>query len=352
MRFQHTLVDFADLDSMSQDTEESEAFKAKFKPKKTTDDVYTPPAVYDAVARWVFEKYGLPEDTLVVCPFYPGGDFATHDYPEGCLVLDNPPFSLMSKIVRFYVANKVRFFLFANTLTLFRQIDLCNAVVAGGDVTFDNGAKINTSFLTSLGENRIEVAGDLHDILRDVDRCRPKKSKSLYVYPPNVTTAPRLAMISCAGLSLSIREAWPLGRLEPGYDIYGGGALMADADAQREQAQREGIMLALAPEDARRLDRLNAGRKGGAMVYKGDVLDALTDRWQTTVQVAAKVERTTPRLRSHEAQVWQALARLQAEGLAERCSCGGSAMWRRVRWARWRTSAGCARGAGSATTTQ
>ena len=88
------------------------------------------------------------------------------------------------------------------------------------------------------------------------------------------------------------------------------------------------------------------------MVYKGDVLDALTDRWQTTVQVASKVERTTPRPRSHEAQVWQALAKLQAEGLAERCSCGGAAMWRRVRWARCPTSAGCAKDAGYATTTQ
>ena len=46
------------------------------------------------------------------------------------------------------------------------------------------------------------------------------------------------------------------------------------------------------------------------MVCKDDVLDALDDRWQTTVQVASRVERTTPRPRSHEAQVWQALARL------------------------------------------
>lgn len=87
------------------------------------------------------------------------------------------------------------------------------------------------------------------------------------------------------------------------------------------------------------------------MVCKDDVLDALDDRWQTTVQVAATVERTTPRPRSHEAQVWQALDRLRAEGLAERCSCGGAAMWRRVRWARCPTSAGCARAGGSATTT-
>ena len=281
MRFQHTLVDFANLDGMAEDTAESEAFAEKFKPKKTTDDVYTPQAIYDAVAKWVFETYGLPEDTVVVRPFYPGGNFLTHDYPEGCIVLDNPPFSIMHKIIRFYVANKVRFFLFANTLTLFQQIDLCNAVVVGGDVTFENGAKINVSFLTSLGSNRVEIAGDLHDLIRDADKGRPKKYKRGYEFPPNATTAARLATISGAGLSMSIEEAWPLDRLEPEHHIFGGGILIADADAQREAAQREAAQreaaqreaaqreaalrartkLHLADKDANRLAALNMARE-------------------------------------------------------------------------------------------
>ena len=32
-------------------------FKDKFKPKKTTDDCYTPALVYDAVAAWVAKEY-------------------------------------------------------------------------------------------------------------------------------------------------------------------------------------------------------------------------------------------------------------------------------------------------------
>lgn len=39
--------------------EDYEAFVGKFKPKKTTDDCYTPPEVYEAVADWVANEYNL-----------------------------------------------------------------------------------------------------------------------------------------------------------------------------------------------------------------------------------------------------------------------------------------------------
>ena len=48
-------------------------FVNKFKPKKTTDDCYTPPAVYDAVLGYVIKRYGI-DDSAVVRPFYPDGD--------------------------------------------------------------------------------------------------------------------------------------------------------------------------------------------------------------------------------------------------------------------------------------
>lgn len=38
----------------------------------------------------------------IVRPFWPGGDYEDFDYPTGCVVIDNPPFSILSKIVRFY----------------------------------------------------------------------------------------------------------------------------------------------------------------------------------------------------------------------------------------------------------
>lgn len=94
------------------------AFTDKFVPAKTTDDCYTPPLVYEAVADWVAREYGLDADKFVR-PFYPGGDFEREEYPDGCVVVDNPPFSILSRICRFYVDKGIRFFLFAPTLTLF-----------------------------------------------------------------------------------------------------------------------------------------------------------------------------------------------------------------------------------------
>lgn len=49
---------------------EYEAFVDKFKPKLTTDDCYTPPIVYDAVAKWTEETYGIDKRNFVR-PFFP-----------------------------------------------------------------------------------------------------------------------------------------------------------------------------------------------------------------------------------------------------------------------------------------
>ena len=78
-----------------------EGFVEKFKPKKTTDDCYTPPEVYEVIKDWVCNRYGINPE-IIVRPFYPGGDFENFNYPEGCLVLDNPPFSILAKIKRFF----------------------------------------------------------------------------------------------------------------------------------------------------------------------------------------------------------------------------------------------------------
>lgn len=52
--------------------EEYNEFLDKFENKKTTDDCYTPDIVFDAVADFVADEYGLERDKFVR-PFYPGG---------------------------------------------------------------------------------------------------------------------------------------------------------------------------------------------------------------------------------------------------------------------------------------
>lgn len=66
-----------------------EGFVEKFNPKKTTDDCYTPPAVYDYVLQYVADHCDI-DGMTVVRPFYPGGDYESLVYPDNCVVIDKP----------------------------------------------------------------------------------------------------------------------------------------------------------------------------------------------------------------------------------------------------------------------
>lgn len=66
-------------------------FIDKFKGAKTTDECYTPPRIYEVVKKWAVEKYGI-DSRAIVRPFMPGGNYYAFDYPDGCVVLDNPPY--------------------------------------------------------------------------------------------------------------------------------------------------------------------------------------------------------------------------------------------------------------------
>lgn len=85
--------------------------------KLTTDDCYTPHDVYDVVLDWVIDKYNLQDDTKIVRPFYPGGNYKEFDYPTNCVVIDNPPFSILASIRKWYMKQGIKYFLFCPTFT-------------------------------------------------------------------------------------------------------------------------------------------------------------------------------------------------------------------------------------------
>jgi len=166
-----------------------EGFVEKFKPKLTTDDCYTPPAVYDTVLQWLRENADI-EGREIVRPFYPGGDFENFDYPEGCVVVDNPPFSIYSKIVRFYIARGIRFFLFAPALTTFVRNADYTTIIANVKVTYENGAKVSTSFATNLFDYRFWLCGELR---RRIKAAQPAgKTRRGCLLPDTVLSSARL----------------------------------------------------------------------------------------------------------------------------------------------------------------
>lgn len=165
--------------SLREKLEDYDAFLAKFEAKKTTDDCYTPRGVYEAVADYVFAAYDLPDDAPIVRPFYPGGDYEHADYPEGCVVIDNPPFSLFAKIVDFYVANDIKFFIFCPALTAWQTIARRPGVTlvnTFADVTYANGANVRTSFATNLSpEYALHSAPELRRALHSIKERLPVK---------------------------------------------------------------------------------------------------------------------------------------------------------------------------------
>lgn len=150
--------------------DEYKSFEDKFKPKLTTDDCYTPVPVYDAVCAWVDKNITPLKDRQIIRPFFPGGDYEHHDYPAGCLVLDNPPFSISAQILDFYLEKKIPFFLFGNGLTLFgAKREGITYILIGEMIEFENGAKINIGFYTNLcPEIRIWCAADLAEAIRKI----------------------------------------------------------------------------------------------------------------------------------------------------------------------------------------
>ena len=202
--------------------ESYEEYIEKFKTKHTKDDTFTPPRVYDAIRDWAVREYGL-EGREIVRPFWPGADYTQAEYPEGCVVLDNPPYSMMSKICRFYTDRGIDFFLFANHVTLFNSLNnsKVNAVVTGNSVEFENGAKIPVSFLTNMGEDRVIISGDLYSI---IEKAIAHEDRSLrkVCYPPNIVSAARFTKFAKLGMNIRIRNMEYHSSVG-NYHLFGGG---------------------------------------------------------------------------------------------------------------------------------
>lgn len=212
--------------------EDYNGFVEKFKPKKTTDDCYTPPEIYEVIAGWVEEKYGVDRG-LMVRPFYPGGDYESFDYSGGKVVVDNPPFSILAKIKRFYVDNGVPFFIFAPALTCFSGALTCQLthVICDAKITYENGAVVPTSFVTNLGGDIVaESEPELSARINEVDdMLRRQKTKTLpkYEYPDHIVTAAKLQWYARHGTRFTVRrrDCVRVSKLDANpKGIFGGGA--------------------------------------------------------------------------------------------------------------------------------
>ncbi len=220
------------------DNPEYDAFVEKFKRKKTTDDCYTPENVYNAVADWVAEEYSL-DRACFVRPFWPDSDYQTFDYPSGCVVMDNPPFSIYTRILKWYQANNIKFFLFAPALTLFVNVPGVCFISTGTTVIYENGASVRTSFATNLDSARARTAPDLHSVIYEANKKNEnKKYFPKYEYPNHVVTAAIMHKLAHSGVDFRFKpeESEYTHNLDnmrkAGKGLFGGGFLLSDRAAQ------------------------------------------------------------------------------------------------------------------------
>lgn len=217
-----------------------EGFVEKFKPKKTTDDCYTPPAVYAAVKDWACRRFGIDPDKTVR-PFWPGGNYEALDYPAGAVVLDNPPFSCLAQIVRFYQTQRIPYFLFAPALTALGYTRIGASVLfTDSKITYHNGAQVNTAFVTSYGDNAVEITPDLGDAIKAA-QCKGRTIKrTVYQYPPNLLTTQGALALARHGVPYALprREAVFVRSLDAmrteGKEAFGGALLISNAAAARK----------------------------------------------------------------------------------------------------------------------
>ena len=226
-----------------------DGFVEKFKPKKTTDDCYTPPEIMEVVNSYVENRWGIDRSRFVR-PFYPGGDYESFEYNPDSVVVDNPPFSILSKIKKFYLERMIQFFLFCPSLTAFSTWDdRCDVLICNADIIYENRAVVKTGFVTSLPSEYVaESVPDLGDEIKRVsDELRKKTVKELpkYEYPNDVLTAARMQFLAAHHEPLRIRrgECVKIRSLDSqrkvGKVIFGGGLLLSErAAAEREAAER------------------------------------------------------------------------------------------------------------------
>lgn len=221
-----------------EETKEYIEFVEKFKPKKTTDDCYTPGNIYDVVADYVAEYYHKDKSKFVR-PFCPGGDYETYNYPDDCVVVDNPPFSIVTQIAKFYNARKIDYFIFAPGLTCFSIP--AKIVCTNFNIVYDNGANVNTSFATNLDKYAARSAPDLYKRLEKANNDNLKQIKKKIVnnvYPDNIVMSSMFEKYSEYGIEFHIasNECVKAQIIDCGKKLFGGGFLISHKAAERKVA--------------------------------------------------------------------------------------------------------------------
>ena len=247
-----------------------EEFVAKFKTRLTKDDCYTPVEVYEAVLGWLREKVDI-EGCNIVRPFWHDGDYESYDYGDNDVVVDNPPFSILARILRFYQDRGIRFFLFGPHLTLFSVgLSSLTYIPCSCTITYANGARVNTGFISNLfGDVFAMSAPDLRLRVKEAQGKAGGHPLPEYEYPPEVLTTSMLGYLSVHGVEFKVMrdEVSPVllsalaSQKAVGKAIFGKGWLISERKAAERKAAENVIVWELSDMEREAVRRIDKKRK-------------------------------------------------------------------------------------------
>ena len=165
-----------------------------------------PPDIYEAVLSYVRSIYPM-EGKEVLRPFYPGGDYEHAEYPEDGVVIDNPPFSMFTKICKFYSERRIPFFLFGPGLTIFSCLKYCSVVVVAPQIEFSNGANVKCNFATNLiGDTLVTISPELSKAIAACPSQNQKVNLPKYRYPKELLSVSDMQTMAKGDLPFSVNR--------------------------------------------------------------------------------------------------------------------------------------------------
>lgn len=226
----------------------------------------TPPAVYEVVKNFVINTYDV-KGLEIIRPFWPDTDYKDFDYTDK-IVIDNPPFSIQAEIIEYYLDKNIKFFLFVDGKTPpLKHLDYITLIIVNSPIIYENGANINTGFITNLDEyNAIHISSNLD---RELKALTPKKNRNKYNLPRGVVSPVRLKKYAKGGKELyfpkgEVKMSQNLDHLRKlKFKLYGVPLFLSDRlyDVLDAQLNEDAVDIELSEAERGIIERLNNAYK-------------------------------------------------------------------------------------------
>ena len=136
--------------------------------------------------------------------------------------------------MKWFAEREIDFFLFSPFLTNF-GIRNCNHIIAPVSVTYENGARVGTAFVTNLGEWFIRTAPDLMDAIQaeeDANAAAKSKTLPVYEYPDAIITSAKVGYFCKHHVNYAVKrdDCAFVRKLDEqgGKTIFGGGYILSE----------------------------------------------------------------------------------------------------------------------------